>query len=225
MSGLSTLLDKAESVSSDDVDGANKLLVLRLVTFLDGVGGSTTRVTLNLEPVKNVGELPVEWLPADNGDKPLPVLLTLHASLTFDTWNRLRDGLANGLKAGDGNGDLSRLSQFKRFIFDFLTLTVGGGANGNGSVGNDPTLVVVVMFDVGVEIDGGGDDSEFDIEHDDIGDSSSSNDGDDVMLIRFGDNGDLIVVVLSKFDNASMLFVGDVRIMFWHVRDILRELR
>lgn len=89
ISGLSTLLDNIESdINEDDDVGHNRLLVLKLVVFVGGVGGGTTRVTLNREPVKNVGELPVDKLPPDNGDKPLPALPTLPPppdSDTFDT--------------------------------------------------------------------------------------------------------------------------------------------
>lgn len=214
MSGLSTLLDSAESDSRDDV-GANRLLVLKLVALVGGVvGGKTTRVTLKRELVKKVGELPVDKLPTDSGDRPLPLPLpVLPASVTLDTWKRLRDGLANGLTIGDGNGDLSRfLSQLRRFVLEFLTLTVGGDITmdvsgvtmgGSGSSGGGGS-------------GGGGGDNEQDDNKSSIGDVMPV--VVVVAVVVFGD-GDLMVVVLSKFDVllssvVSLKLVGDVRIMF-----------
>lgn len=83
------LLDNAESDNADEADDGVRRL-------LDG-GGSWTRVTLNRELGKNVGD----------GDNSTLLQLILD-SLTLDTWKRLRDGLANGLTMGDGRGDLSR---------------------------------------------------------------------------------------------------------------------
>lgn len=177
--------------------GASRLLVLRLVTLDCGAGGCTTRVTLNRELVKKVGELPVERLPPDNGDRPFPLPVLPAASVTLDTWKRLRDGLARGLTIGEGNGDLSRLSQLKRLDLDFLTFTVGG----------DTTTT---LDDDG---DGDGDGVTMKHDEDELGDNESSIMGG-VMLVT-GD-GDLMVVVLSKLDAfvVSVLQVGDVRIMF-----------
>lgn len=167
--------------------------------FVGGVGGGKTRVTIKRELGKNVGELPVDKLPPDNGDSPLPLFaLPLACSVTFDTWNRLRDGLANGLRIGDGNGDLSRLSQLKRLDLDFFTLTVGsnGTLDNIEDIGDDDNCIGVV--------DDGNDDDD---------DVNSRMDGDG--MLGLGDDG-FIVVVLSKFDAVivSVSLVGDVRIMF-----------
>lgn len=84
------LLDNAESDNAEDAEeGVRKLLV--------GVGGNVTRVTLNRELGKKVGE----------GDNSTLLQLILD-SLTLDTWKRLREGLARGLTIGDGSGDLRR---------------------------------------------------------------------------------------------------------------------
>lgn len=83
------LLDKAESDKAEDAEeGVRRLM--------DG-GGNWTRVTLNLELGKNVGE-------GDNST----LLQLIFDSLTLDTWKRLREGLAKGLTIGDGSGDLRR---------------------------------------------------------------------------------------------------------------------
>lgn len=86
------LLDNAESDrAADDADEG-----VRRLPEMTG-GGNWTRVTLNLELGKKVGE----------GDNSTLLQLILD-SLTLDTWKRLREGLARGLTIGDGSGDLSR---------------------------------------------------------------------------------------------------------------------
>lgn len=72
MSGLSTLLDNAESDKSVDDCKLLKLVAGNTVDPTQ-VGGKVTRVTLKrdeLDVEKNVGELPVDKLPADKGDNP-----------------------------------------------------------------------------------------------------------------------------------------------------------
>lgn len=100
------LLDKAESDRVEHAeDGVRRLL--------DCGVNCVTRVTLNLELGKNVGD-------GDNST----LLQLIFGSFTLDTWKRLREGLAKGLTIGDGSGDLSRFlsAKWELVLCDFLLL-------------------------------------------------------------------------------------------------------